>query len=191
MSILDSHALVDKAKGSSPPEKTDFNLTPADYRQYAGAASSGDKNPTAIAALKSINGTDFSIANVEKIQAKGGGVNQDAAEGIASIKQDILKGDKWSDKSTAAWKRLLEEANAEPNATATSVLERMNKIGALFNDATGTNRVGMAMRSDKDGTHYYMMLSKDPESLAKNNQTIMDGKESPTVVNIGTFGRRT
>jgi hypothetical protein len=192
MSILESHPRGDSTEGGIAKKPTDLaaTLTRADHRQYAGATKVGENLSPGMAALKSANGSDFSIATVEKIQATSKDVNKEAAEGIESIKQDVLKGDKWSDKSIATWKRLFGEANAEPNATATSVLERMNKIGALFNDATGTSRVGMALRQDNNGTHYYMMLSKDPESLAKNRQTLTEGKESPTVVNIGTYGRK-
>jgi hypothetical protein len=114
-------------------------------------------------------------------------VIREAEEALAAIKQDVQTSDKWSTESIETWKRLFDEAAAEPNATESTIFRRMNAFGAAINEVTGLGSVGIAISKEGNVASYYMTLSRDKMTTGRNHLNIAAGRESPTVTRIGTL----
>jgi hypothetical protein len=125
----------------------------------------------------------------ETVQARAD-VNREAEKALAAIKLDVQSSDKWSTESIETWKRLFDEAAAEPNATESTIFSRMNAFGAAINEVTGLGSVGIALTKEGNVASYYMTLSKDKMTTGRNHLNVAAGRESPTVTRIGTLEKK-
>lgn len=135
-----------------------------------------------------VDHSGLKLNEIELVQNKPeGNIQEDAERGIRALLSDAIKGDSWSSDSKEAFGRVFDEASHAPRATEQSVADQLNAVGAAINEAVGKGVIGMAIRSDENGTHYYMMLSKDQSALTKNRVDALKGEDTPTLFKVGTF----
>lgn len=135
-----------------------------------------------------VDKSGLKLNEIELVQHKPEeNIEEDAQRGIRALLSDAIKGESWSKDSKEAFGRVFEEASQSPRATEQSIADQLNAVGAAINEAVGKGVIGMAIRSDENGTHYYMMLSKDQNALTQNRVDALKGDDTQTLFKVGTF----
>ena len=195
MSINTFRSLTNSTLASiTPTVKVSTNTSPvseitaAEHVNFLKGLLNRHQNSASTSSLPDTPNTASKPFSVRpKVQAPVN-INRQAEEGLAAIQQDAQEGDKWNAKSIETWKRLFDEAMAQPNATESSVFIQMKALATLINEMTETERVAVAICKEGNVASYYMTLAKDKATTASNNLSIAAGRERLTAIRLGRFG---
>lgn len=107
-----------------------------------------------------------------------------------------IKADKWG-PAADVWRKIFQSELEVKGTDPLNVFNGLNLVGSQINKlvkgplSTVPGRrpepIGMAMQEEGGKTYYYMTLNKDDAALAANRKTILEGKESDTVLKLGPF----
>jgi len=111
---------------------------------------------------------------------------------LARAAKDLANGT-WSKETRDYFKKIFDEANKDPKATAASVKDTLHALGVAINnqadkDGIATN-INLAGVRSEDGTRtsFWFVMNGPNVDLGKETQEVMSGKGGPSTAKVGEF----